>query len=103
MVPTPCHELSLLNSESSLDADTADGHTDTAILNDVPSSTSATDPELTTTDDPEQTSTSRKFPMKWLTDFPWIDYDKVSNTMWCKVCRKCKRPGPLSSGTRNFR
>lgn len=48
-----------------------------------------------------------KFLDKWYKEFPFIDYDKESNLMFCKACRKYvndwRKNSPFVVGTDNFR
>ena len=77
---------------------------------DVPQSEAVCDPqpELPTPPLPDPESQASGFPQKrfpkiWLLKYPWIGYDEIDGSMFCKLCRKHKKPRPLSSGTRNYR
>ncbi|XP_050391917.1 uncharacterized protein LOC126810731 [Patella vulgata] len=49
----------------------------------------------------------RRFNPKWLKDFPWVRFDKSTQSMFCKICRKhCNGDGAKSkwiTGSTNFR
>ena len=43
------------------------------------------------------------FTKGWLTQFDWLAYDAVDNSMHCKLCKKQRGDGVWVTGTRNFR
>ena len=47
----------------------------------------------------------RKFPSTWLKTYcEWLEFDTVDYVMFCKLCRKHKKPGIWATcGTDNFR
>ena len=47
----------------------------------------------------------RKFPSTWLKTYgDWLEFDSVNYVMFCKLCRKHKKPGIWATcGTDNFR
>lgn len=48
-----------------------------------------------------------RFQQKWLTEYPFLEYDLQTNVMWCKACRRYvndwRKTSPFVIGTDNFR
>ena len=48
-------------------------------------------------------STKRGFNKKWLTEYPWLQYDCSEDLMYCKYCKNAKVANAYAAGTKNFR
>ena len=51
----------------------------------------------------ENESRKRNFRTSWLDEFPWLEFDKESRLMKCKICLKFENNGSFVTGSHFFR
>ena len=47
-------------------------------------------------------NTKGGFNKKWLTEYPWLQYDCSEDLMYCKYCKAAKVANAYAAGTKNF-